>query len=53
MKRQLDYQALNLVDQTQHLNVLIGLKRGQQLVRNCQETKFFSFYACNRNKGTR
>lgn len=44
-----DYPTLNSLDQTQRPNVLIDLKTGQQLVRNCQVTMLFSFYACNRN----
>jgi len=32
---------------------LRGRKTGQPLGHNCQELKFLSFYACNRNKKTK
>jgi len=32
---------------------LLGLKTGQPLDHNCQVIKFFSFYACKRNKKTK
>lgn len=43
-------QPSGLVEQTGRPDVVIGLKTGQQLVRNCQVTIFFSIYASNRNK---
>jgi len=44
-----DKQVTSPAMQTRCPDVLISLKTGQQLVRKCQATMFFSLYACNRN----